>query len=72
MPYNILFVKSEFVTQPRGQPYKRVIGGLVEVEDVVEFIDGKRVPKTYNWFRLTTQKEWEEKSKKKKRKRKNS
>ena len=44
----------------------------IEVEDVVEFIDGKRVPKTYNWFRLTTQKEWEEKSKKKKRKRKNS
>ena len=40
----------------------------IEVEDVVEFIDGKRVPKTYNWFRLTTQKEWEEKSKKRKRK----
>ena len=44
----------------------------IEVEDVVEFIDDKRVPKTYNWIRLTTQKEWEEKSKKKKRKRKNS
>lgn len=42
----------------------------IETEDTVEFIDGKRVPKTYNWFRLTTHEEWECKNKKKKRKRK--
>lgn len=42
----------------------------VEQEDRIEFEDGQRKNKTYNFYRLTTKEEYEEKSKKKKRKRK--
>lgn len=41
----------------------------IETEDRIELVDGKRVSKTYNWFRLTTYDEWKEKGKKKKKKR---
>lgn len=42
----------------------------IEQEDRIEFEDGQRKNKTYNFYRLTTYEEWKEKSKKKKRKRK--
>lgn len=42
----------------------------VEQEDRIEFEDGQRKNKTYNFYRLTTYEEYEEKGKKKKRKRK--
>ena len=44
----------------------------IETEDRIEYDEAReqRVSKTYNWFRLTTKEEWEEKSKKKKKKRK--
>lgn len=42
----------------------------IEQEDRIEFEDGQRKNKTYNFYRLTTYEEWKEKGKKKKSKRK--